>query len=115
MTGDATMIVFTTVASDADAAALADRLVEDRLAACVQVVPNVRSVYRWEGAVRRDDEVQLAIKTVASCVDAIEDLFRAHHPYDVPELVAVRADRVGAGYRAWIEDEVRAPARTWQA
>jgi periplasmic divalent cation tolerance protein len=105
MTTDA-IIAFTTVADEAAARMLADRLVAERLAACVQIVPGLRSVYRWEGAVRHDDEVQLVIKSVAGNVDAIAALLHEHHPYDLPELVAVRIDAGAQNYLDWIAAEV---------
>lgn len=99
---DDALLVCTTVADAASADALAERLVGERLAACVQIVPGVRSVYRWRGAVHRDDEVQLVIKTTAPDFDAVERCLRAHHPYELPEIVALPVVRGSAEYLGWI-------------
>ena len=98
------IFVYTTVADDAAATALADRLVGEGLAACVQIVPGVRSVYRWDGDVMHDGELQLVIKASAARFDAIENLLRRVHPYDLPEIVAVPVVRGSAEYLAWIAD-----------
>ena len=98
------IIVYTSVGDDAAATALADRLVGDGLAACVQIVPGVRSVYRWNDEVRHDGELQLVIKATAARFDAIEALLRRIHPYELPEIVAVPVVRGSAAYLAWIAD-----------
>ena len=99
--------VVLTTAPDAETAdRLAGRLLEDRLVACASVVPGVRSVYRWEGEVRRDDEVLLMLKTVSGAVQALTDRIAALHPYEVPEVLALP---VGAGleaYLGWVAEEV---------
>ncbi len=93
-------------APDADVARrLARRLVETSLAACVNVVPGITSVYRWEGSVHEDPEVLLVAKTRASRLPAIEALLADEHPYDVPECVALAADRVEERYRRWLVDQ----------
>jgi periplasmic divalent cation tolerance protein len=75
---------------DAQAAdTLATALVEERLAACVNVLPGVRSTYRWQGRIERDDEVLLLIKTTADRQDALIARLQALHPYELPEAVAV--------------------------
>ncbi len=103
MTG--AIVVYTTVADEDAARVLAARLVDQRLAACVQIVPGIRSIYRWDGVVHHDDEVQLVIKSVAANLDAIEALFDVHHPYDLPELVAVRVEAGAKNYLDWIVAE----------
>jgi len=79
-------------------------LVEDRLAACVNLLPGVRSVYRWEGEVAVDDEVLLMIKTTQDRLPALRDRLVALHPYDVPELVAVTVADGLPAYLRWIAD-----------
>jgi periplasmic divalent cation tolerance protein len=96
------IFIYTSVAHDAEATALADRLVGEGLAACVQIVPGIRSVYRWNGEVQHDDELQLVIKASAARFDAIEALLRRVHPYQLPEIVAVPVVRGSAAYLAWI-------------
>jgi len=94
------VLVLTTVAPDFDARSLAHALVEARLAACVNILDSVHSVYRWEGRISHDPEQLLIIKTVDARIDALrEELFRLH-PYEVPEFVVLEAstsEAYGAG------------------
>ena len=98
------ILVYTTVGDHDAASRLAELLVEERLAACVHIVPGIRSIYRWQGQVHRDDEVQLVIKAAASRFELIAALLREHHPYELPEIVAVRVDRGSQEYLEWIAD-----------
>jgi periplasmic divalent cation tolerance protein len=103
------VVVLTTVGADFDARALAQALVEARVAACVNIVPAMYSVYRWEGRVTGDDEQLLVIKTSVEGVDALrEELFR-RYPYEVPEFVVLNASASDA-YAAWVMDSVGPPA-----
>lgn len=100
------VLVLTTVGADFDARALARDLVEARVAACVNILPAVQSVYRWEGRVTEDAEQLLVIKTTDERVDALrEELFR-RHPYTVPEFVVVPVAAISEAYGAWLEDSV---------
>ena len=83
------MIVLTTLPAEGDAEGFASQLVEERLAACVNVLPAMRSVYRWKGSVERADERQLVIKTTAERVSALESRLKELHPYEVPEFVVL--------------------------
>lgn len=98
-------IVLTTLGADADAAALARTLVEERLAACVNVLPAMTSVYRWKGQLEQDREQQLVIKTTAARVAALEARLRTLHPYELPELLVLGA-AAGAAYGAWLGESV---------
>lgn len=84
---------------------LAEALVSERLAACVNLVPGLRSVYRWDGEVRTDDEVLLVIKTDAARLEALQARVQALHPYDEPELLAFEATGGLPGYLAWVAAE----------
>ena len=86
------------------AARIADALVEAKLAACVNVLPGVRSVYRWQGTVERADEVLLLIKTVRAQVEPVGALLASLHPYELPELLAVEAAAGLPAYLAWVAD-----------
>ena len=100
-------IVFCT-APDADTAArLARTLVDERLAACVNVIGGVASTYRWNGEVQIDDEVLLVIKTMADRFEAMQARLVALHPYDVPEVLAIEPVAGAAPYLAWLERETR--------
>jgi periplasmic divalent cation tolerance protein len=100
------LIVYTTVADEDTANSLADLLVGERVAACVQIVP-VRSVYRWQGTTHREIEVQLAIKTTSERFDAVASLLAEHHPYELPELVAVPIVEGSHKYLDWVRRETR--------
>jgi periplasmic divalent cation tolerance protein len=104
MPADAVVCLVTAPPADADAIATA--LVERRLAACVNVVPQVRSVYRWEGDVTRDDEALLVVKTTGAGVPQIEAALRDLHPYDTFELIALDVTAGASPYLAWIADSV---------
>lgn len=96
------------------AADLARGVVEARLAACVNLVPGVRSFYRWDGAVQDDAEVALWCKTTPEGVAALSDHLRAAHPYEVPEIVVVPVDVAASDprYVAWVRAEVAGPEAT---
>jgi periplasmic divalent cation tolerance protein len=100
------VLVLTTVATSADAERLARTLVEERLAACVNLVGPIRSIYRWEGKVCDEGEVLLICKTVPAGAENLERRLTELHPYQVPEVVAVAADRVCARYAAWLQESV---------
>ncbi|SDM85148.1 divalent cation tolerance protein [Allokutzneria albata] len=99
-------MVFTTLDSADAAEDLARSLVTEGLAACVQVVGPVRSVYRWRGEVCVDQEWQLVIKTAEERMEALTKHVRAHHSYEVPELVAVPITAGSADYLDWISEQV---------
>jgi periplasmic divalent cation tolerance protein len=101
-------LVLTTLGADADALALARTLVDERLAACVNVLPAMTSVYRWKGAVEQEREQQLVIKTTRGKLPALEARLRALHPYELPEFLVL--DAAGsAEYSAWIEENTSKP------
>ena len=101
------LIVLTTLGATFDAAALATELVGQRLAACVNIVPQIRSIYRWQGKVEDDLEQLLVIKTTAERLDALREALFAKHPYEVPEFVVLTIDRIDGPYRDWLLDAVR--------
>lgn len=103
------LVCFSTCPDAASADRIATALVEERLAACVNVLPGVRSTYRWEGAVQRDDEVLLIIKTTTDRLDTLRARLSALHPYELPELVAVEAVGGSPAYLDWITSETRVP------
>ncbi|HEY6986342.1 MAG TPA: divalent-cation tolerance protein CutA [Rhodanobacteraceae bacterium] len=100
-------IIFCTCPDAAIAARLARTLVDERLAACVNVIGGVVSTYRWQDAVHVDDEVLLVIKTTADRLDAMQSRLAALHPYEVPEMLAIAPSEGAAPYLAWLERETR--------
>jgi len=84
---------------------LADSLIAQRLAACVNILAPCRSVYRWKGAVQHGEEHPMLIKTTAERYPALEAAIRAMHPYELPEIIAVRIELGLPGYLAWVEAE----------
>ena len=99
-------IVLTTMASEAHADALARQIVEARLGACVQIQP-LKSVYRWQGALRVELEWQLSIKTRQVRFEALVQFITAHHPYGTPEIVQVPITAGSAAYLRWVDDETQ--------
>lgn len=98
-----TLLVCITCPADA-AATLAAALVEARVAACVNLLPQVRSVYRWQDRVEQSDETLLLAKTSAAKYAALEAEVRRRHPYELPEIVAVRLSAGLPAYLRWVHD-----------
>ena len=97
--------VVTTTEREEDARRIADLLVEKRLAACVQIVGPITSVYRWKGQVESAQEWQCQIKTRQSLLDDLFDAIRAAHPYEVPEIVALPIVAGSQEYLTWLEEQ----------
>jgi len=104
-------IAFTTAASAEQARCLAQALVERRLAACVNIVPGLTSIYRWQGAVEEAPETLLIIKTTSELLLAVEATLRELHSYDVPELLALNIESGSSPYLAWMFNSVGSVAR----
>ena len=101
-------IVTTTMATETEAAALADALVRGGLAACVQMSP-IRSVYRWKGAVETTGECALWIKTRTDVVERVRDEILRRHAYEVPEILAWETTDGHEAYLAWVRESVATP------
>jgi periplasmic divalent cation tolerance protein len=97
------VLVLTTLPSDADAETLARTLIGERLVACVNILPPMQSIYRWEGAVEQAEERQLIMKTAADRVEALKKRLMTLHPYEVPELLVLPVADGGADYLGWIK------------
>ncbi len=95
-------IVFCTVPDADSGRRIAERLVEYRLAACVNLIPGLESIYRWKGEIRHDAELLLMIKTTVADYEALERAIRDLHPYELPEIVAVPLSNGLADYLNWI-------------
>jgi periplasmic divalent cation tolerance protein len=103
------VIVLTTVPQDLDTDKLIQHLFEQRLVACVNVLPGMRSVYRWRGAVESAEERQLIIKTRRGCVPALEAALTAVHPYEVPEFLVLAVSGGSDAYLTWLRTEADPP------
>ena len=101
------VLILTTVPDDASGEALARTLVEERLAACVNLHAPMTSLYRWSGVVEREVERQLIIKTTSDRIPAVEARVRQLHRYDVPEFLVVPVATGGAAYLSWVSDQTR--------
>ena len=100
------MLILTTMPDDDRADTLARTLVEERLAACVNVHAPMQSTYRWKGRIEREAERQLVIKTTREQVAALEHRLRALHPYELPEFLVVAAEGGADAYLEWVASEV---------
>ncbi len=96
------IVVLCAVPGDFDAEGLAAELVDRSLAACVQIGPGVTSVYRWQGAVERSGERILLIKSRSALFGALETAIKARHPYEVPEIIALKVSDGHAPYLDWL-------------
>jgi periplasmic divalent cation tolerance protein len=99
-------VVLTTIGADTDAAALARTLVEERLAACVNLVPGITSIYRWKDRIERDSEQQMIIKTSSDRLQALEWRLRQLHPYELPEFIVLAVTGGSDAYLAWVRDSL---------
>ena len=99
---DEAIVVFMTAASGEEAARLADLLIGAHLAACVQILPEMESVYRWEGKIERQPEVLLLVKTTRSKFEDLEREVRALHSYETPEIIAVPIVAASTPYLEWL-------------
>ena len=101
------LVVLTTFASREKAEEVAWRLVEEELAACVNVLPEVRSIYRWKGAIETEVEVACLIKTTEAAFERLRARLVELHPYEVPEVVALPSSQVHAPYLEWVTSVVK--------
>jgi periplasmic divalent cation tolerance protein len=99
------VIILTTVPSTDVGEEIGRTLVDERLAACVNVLPPMTSLYRWKGTVHRDAECQVLIKTAGSRVDALQERLGDLHPYDLPEFIVIPIEGGDPAYLAWIVEQ----------
>jgi len=101
------LIVLTTTPNIKEAEILAEKIVRAKLAACVQILPQIKSFYFWEGEIQKDSENLLLIKTLPEKFAELEKFIKENHSYDVPEIVALSAEKISPNYLEWIEDYLR--------
>ncbi|MBI5659938.1 MAG: divalent-cation tolerance protein CutA [Nitrosomonadales bacterium] len=104
---DEIILVFTNLPDRASAQRVAQVLIESHSAACVSILAECSSVYRWQGKVESAHEVPLLVKTTRAAYPRLEETIRAHHPYELPEIVAVSVTAGFPGYLQWVERETR--------
>ena len=103
----AAVLVYSTAPDQAAAELLARILVDERLAACANILPGMRAIYRWQGTVESADEVVLLLKTTAAQAEALGARLRTLHPYEEPCVLVLPVAGGSASYLAWIADGVR--------
>jgi periplasmic divalent cation tolerance protein len=103
------LVVLTTLEKQEDGERLAMLLVEGALAACVQILPSMTSIYRWQGAVERANEVLLLIKTTRAAYPQLETTIKDNHPYQTPEIIALPVEAGSDGYLSWLVASVKTP------
>ncbi|OGP54816.1 MAG: hypothetical protein A2Y65_12105 [Deltaproteobacteria bacterium RBG_13_52_11] len=97
------LIIFVTAASEQEAASIGRTLVEEGLAACANIIPQIRSIYRWKGKIWDERETLIIIKSMEDLFERIRSRVRELHSYEVPEITAITVDRGDADYVQWIE------------
>lgn len=101
------VMIITTVPDIDTGQKIANYLVEEKLAACVNIIPRVTSIYRWQGQIQTDTELLVLIKSTQSMEHTIYEAVKDMHPYELPELITVSIDRGDGDYLQWITDSVR--------
>ena len=101
------MVVFITAPNEEEGARLAKALVEERLCACVNIMPRVRSIYRWEGEICDEPEVMMIAKSAATMAAAIVKRVKELHSYDVPEIICLPVATGSGEYLDWIDDSLK--------
>jgi periplasmic divalent cation tolerance protein len=100
-------VVFITVPNEEEALKIARMLVEKRIAACVNIINNIRSVYRWEGKIEDDSELLLIVKTLNTLIDDVKSAVKELHSYSVPEIIALPILDGSEDYLKWLEEETK--------
>lgn len=98
------IVVFSTVANEDDAEKLATDLIKNKFVACVNIIPKMRSIYEWDGAVRDEKECLLMMKTRAELFDVVKDHIKKNHEYEVPEIISLDIKEGLPQYLEWIEE-----------
>ncbi|MDX1471707.1 MAG: divalent-cation tolerance protein CutA [Flavobacteriaceae bacterium] len=102
------IVVLVTASSEEEGLKIARVLVEEKVVACVNLLPGIRSVFQWQGKVTEEQEVLLLAKTVASAFNRLVSVVRAHHSYDVPEIIALPIQHGLPEYLAWVRETTSA-------
>jgi len=100
------IIVLSTAGNIDEAERIAEQLVGNHLAACVNIVPAIRSIYRWKDAIQRDQEVLMIIKTSRDKLANVEEMIRSLHSYEVPEVISLALENGSEAYLKWFKDSL---------
>jgi periplasmic divalent cation tolerance protein len=98
------IVAFVTTNTEREASSLAQKIVQERLAACVNIVPQIRSVYEWEGEIHDEQEHLLIIKSLKTKLDQLKGFIEKHHSYEVPEFIALEVSDNLPDYLQWVRD-----------
>jgi periplasmic divalent cation tolerance protein len=98
------LVVFITASDEDEAVRIANILVGERLAGCVNIIKGIRSVYSWQGEVRDDPEALMIVKTISSVFPALQKRVKELHGYTVPEIIALRIEEGSADYMKWLKE-----------
>jgi periplasmic divalent cation tolerance protein len=101
------IVVLVTVSSEGEATSLSRMLVKAGLAACVNIVPGIRSIFKWDGNITEEQEFLLLAKTVRQAFDQLVSMVKAHHSYSVPEIIALPIQHGSEDYLTWIRDATK--------
>jgi periplasmic divalent cation tolerance protein len=108
---DRAVLIMVTTGGRNDAERLGEALVVEHLAGCCSVIPTVHSVYYWEGQLKREHEALLLVKTLESRAEAVQEYVRAHHEYELPEILQISVEGGSPAYLNWLADQVTQEAR----
>lgn len=100
------VIIYSTTRSREEAQKIGNYLVENKLAACVNIIPNVESIYNWQNELQKDSEFLLIIKTDAKFKNDIQNMFEKIHSYDLPELIMINIQDSSADYLRWMQENI---------
>ena len=100
-------IIFCTVPGDGSADNIAEKLVKEKLVACVNILPGIKSIYHWNNEICFDEENLLVIKTLETHVDKVFDFIKKNHPYDTPERINISVSNVGDDYLNWANNYIK--------
>ena len=100
------ILILTTASTKAEADQIANKLVQEKLAACVNIIPNIKSIYRWKNKISIDSEFLLIIKTMKSVENKVIQCIKKHHTYDTPEIISLPITGGDKRYLDWLYDSV---------
>lgn len=106
------LLIYIAVPDQETAGQIGRRAVEERLAACANILPSISSCYHWEGRLQEDQEAVLILKTTADAADALRSLVERLHPYETPAILTIPLQHVNPPYYAWMREEVQPPQPT---